>query len=87
VNFDFLATSDYLAPIFDTNNFTFQTYVYRFDGNRKADLTAGYAIPFRNEKLNLRLYGTIENLFDYDYYENGFRTAGRAGRVGLSFGF
>src|SRR6185369_3515902 len=27
VNFDFLATGDYLAPIFDSNNFTFQTFV------------------------------------------------------------
>ena len=87
VNFDFLAASSYLAPVFDTNNFTFQTYVYRFKGNRKADLTAGYTIPFRGEKLNLRLYGTIDNLFDDDYLENGFRTPGRTGRLGLSFGF
>ena len=87
VNFDFLATSSYLAPIFDTNNFTFQTYVYRFKGNRRADLTGGYTIPFRNEKLNLRVYGTIENLFDYEYFENGFRTVGRNARLGLSFGF
>jgi vitamin B12 transporter len=87
VNFDFLATSSYLAPIFDTNNFTFQTYVYRFKGSRKADLTAGYTIPFRGEKLSLRVYGTIENVFDYDYFENGFRTFGRNARLGLSFGF
>ncbi|HEY0459497.1 MAG TPA: TonB-dependent receptor [Pyrinomonadaceae bacterium] len=87
VNFDFLGTSSYLAPIFDTNNFTFQTYVYRFKGNRKADLTAGYTFAFNNEKQSLRLFGTIENLFDYDYYENGFRTPGRNGRIGLSFGF
>jgi outer membrane cobalamin receptor len=85
VNFDFLATSDYLAPIF--SNTSFRTYVYRFAGNRKADLTAGYTIPFRNEKLNLRLFGTVENLFDYDYFENGFRSAGRNARLGLSFGF
>lgn len=87
VNFDFLATSNYLAPVFDTNNFSFQTYVYRFKGSRRADLTAGYTIPFRNEKLNLRVFGTIENLFDYEYFENGFLTAGRNARLGLSFGF
>ena len=87
VNFDLLATSDYLAPIFDTNGFTFQTYVYRFKGNRKADLTAGYTIPLRGERLNVRLYGTIENLFDYEYFENGFRTFGRTARIGASFGF
>ncbi|MEP7039871.1 MAG: TonB-dependent receptor, partial [Acidobacteriota bacterium] len=85
VNLDFLATSDYLAPIF--SNTSFSTYVYRFNGNRRADLTAGYTFPFSKEKLNLRIYGTIENLFNYDYYENGFRTVGRNGRIGLSFGF
>ncbi len=87
INFDFLATSNYLVPIFDSNNFTFQTYVYRFKGNRKADLTGGYTFLLNKEKLNLRLFGTIENLFDYDYFENGFRTFGRTGRLGLSFGF
>ena len=87
VNFDFLATSKYLAPIFDTNGFTFQTYIYRFKGNRKGDLTAGYTFGFRKEKMTLRIYGTVENVFDQEYYENGFRTTGATGRVGLSFGF
>jgi outer membrane receptor protein involved in Fe transport len=87
VNLDLLATSSYLAPIFDTNNFTFQTYVYRFKGNRKADLTAGYTFPLNHDKMNVRLYGTVENLLDYEYFENGFRTPGRNGRIGLSFGF
>jgi len=85
VNFDFLATSDYLAPIF--SNSTFQTYIYRFRGSRRGDLTGGYTFPLKNEKMNLRIFGTFENLFDYDYYENGFRTSGRNGRIGLSFGF
>ena len=85
VNLDFLGTSSYLAPIF--SNDTFNTYVFRFKGARKADLTAGYTFPFGKEKFNLRLFGTIENLGGYDYYENGFRTTGRTGRVGLSFGF
>jgi vitamin B12 transporter len=85
VNFDFVATSDYLAPIF--SNTTFSTYVYRFGGNRKGDLTGGYTFPVGGEKMNLRLFGTVENVFGYDYFENGFRTTGRTGRVGLSFGF
>lgn len=87
VNFDLLVTGSYLAPIFDTNNFSFQSYVYRFKGNRRADLTAGYTFPIHKDKMSLRLYGTMENFFDYDYFENGFRTPGRNGRVGLSFGF
>lgn len=85
VNFDFLATSDYLAPIF--SNTTFETYIYRFKGNRKADLTGGYTFPFRNDKLNLRVFGTIENIFDDEYFENGFRTSGATARLGVSFGF
>ena len=84
VNFDFLATSTYLAPIF--SNSTFNTYVYRFHGNRRGDLTAGYTFAIKNEKT-LRLYGTIENIFNQEYFENGFRTAKANGRVGLSFGF
>ncbi|CAN5428505.1 hypothetical protein BH10ACI1_BH10ACI1_32440 [soil metagenome] len=85
VNVDLLATSDYLAPVF--SNTTFGSYIYRFKGNRRADLTAGYTFKMRKETLNLRFYGTVENIFDYEYYENGFRTVGRNGRIGLSFGF
>jgi outer membrane receptor protein involved in Fe transport len=80
-----LAASNYLTPIF--SNSSFSTYIYRIDGNRKADLTAGYTFPIKNETMNLRVFGTIENLLDDEYYENGFRTFGRSGRVGLSFGF
>lgn len=86
VNLDFLATSVYLAPIFDTNAFTFRSYVYRFKGTRRADLTAGYTFGIRNG-LSLRMFGTIENVLDYEYFENGFRTAGANGRIGLSLGF
>lgn len=85
ISFDLLATSSYLAPVFSSSTFT--QYTYRFRGNRRADLTAGYTFPIRNEKYNLRLFGTIENLFDYDYFENGFRTVPRNARVGLSFSF
>lgn len=89
VNFDFVASSSYLFAFY---NFDFATFeesyrVLRFKGNRRADLTAGYTFPFKNDKLNLRLFGTIENLFDYEYYENGFRTVHRNGRVGLAFSF
>ena len=85
VNFDFLASDSYLAPLF--SNSSFQTYIYRFKGNRRADLTGGYTFGFREEKNTLRLFGTIENLFDYEYFENGFRTVGRNARIGLAFGF
>jgi vitamin B12 transporter len=85
LNLDFLATSSYIAPIF--SNTIFSTRVYRFRGARKADVTASYEIPTSGDKLRFRIFGTIENLFDYDYYENGFRTAGRTARGGLSVVF
>lgn len=85
VNFDFLATSDYLAPIF--SNRTFNTYVFRFGGNRKADLTGRYELPVSDERLRLVFAGTVENLFDYDYFENGFRTTGRTARASFGLNF
>ncbi|MEO7673120.1 MAG: TonB-dependent receptor [Pyrinomonadaceae bacterium] len=87
VNADFLGSNSYLAPIFDTNALRFETFIYRFRGNRRLDLTAGYTFALNKDKFNLRVFGTIENLLDYEYFENGFRTAGINGRVGISFGF
>jgi len=85
VNFDLLVSSSYLAPIF--SNFSFSTYVYRFDGNRRGDLTSGYTIPIKGGKFNLRIFGTVENLFDNEYFENGFQTIGRTARAGVNFSF
>ncbi len=87
VNADFLGTSSYLAPIFDTNALRFETFIYRFKGNRRLDLTAGYTFSLNKDKFSLRVFGTVENLLDYEYFENGFRTAGINGRIGVSFGF
>jgi vitamin B12 transporter len=83
-SFDLLLASDYLAPIF--SNERFNSYVYRFRGNRRGDLTAGYTFNFKND-LGVRLFGTVENVFDDAYFENGFRTPGRNSRFGLSFSF
>ena len=85
ISFDFLAASDYFAPIFSSS--TFNAYVYRFQGNRRGDLTAGYNFDLKKDRINLRLFGTIENIFDDKYFENGFRTPARNGRVGISLGF
>jgi iron complex outermembrane receptor protein len=84
VNFDLVASGDYLAPIFD--NRTFTNRAYRFDGIRKGDLTASYTLPFSDSR-RLRLFGKIENVFDRDYYENGFRTPGIQGRAGAALYF
>jgi vitamin B12 transporter len=84
VNFDLVASSDYLAPIFDAR--TFANRAYRFDGLRKGDLTASYTLPL-SETRRLRFFGKVENVFDREYYENGFRTPGISGRAGASLSF
>jgi hypothetical protein len=81
---DLLVASNYLAPIF--SNATFNSYVYRFRGNRRGDLTACYTFNFGSD-LGLRVFGTIENVFGDRYFENGFLTPGRNGRVGLALSF
>jgi len=85
VNFDFLATSSYLAPIF--SNSIFSTRIYRFEGARKGDITGRYELPTYGEKVNLVFFGTVENVFDNEYFENGFQTTGRTARAGLGVKF
>jgi vitamin B12 transporter len=84
VNFNLTATSNYLAPIFD--NRTFASRAYRFDGMRRADVTASYTLPLSGSR-SLRFFGRIENLFDQEYYENGFLTPRVNGRAGAALNF
>jgi len=83
VNFDLAASSDYLAPIFDA---TFASRAYRFRGLVKADLGASYTLPLSDSR-SFRFFGYVDNLFDHDNFESGFRTPGRTGRAGASFSF
>lgn len=84
VNFDLATSSDYLAPILDPN--TFASRAYRFRGLAKLDLGASYTLPL-NESRSLRFFGYVDNLFDREYFESGFRTLGRTGRAGASLSF
>ncbi len=85
VNFDFSASSNYLGAIFDP--VTFASRGYRFKGLAKADLGASYSLPLGDDKRQLRFFGYVDNLFDREYFESGFRTPGRTGRAGASFIF
>jgi vitamin B12 transporter len=78
VNFDLTATSDYLAPVFPL--------VYRFKSLIKADLGASYELPL-TDRRSLRFFGYVDNLFNRDNFESGFRTPGRTGRAGASLSF
>ena len=85
INFDLSASSDYLAPIFSP--VTFASRAYRFRGLAKADLGASYTLPLGGESHALRFFGYVDNLFDREYFESGFRMPGRAGRAGATFIF
>ncbi|MDQ3648803.1 MAG: TonB-dependent receptor [Acidobacteriota bacterium] len=78
LNFDLTGTSDYLAPVFPL--------VYRFKSLIKADLGASYELPL-TEQRRLRFFGYVDNLFNRDNFESGFRTPGRTGRAGASLSF
>lgn len=85
LNFDFEASSSYLAPIFSSS--TFQTRIYRFEGNRRGDITGRYRLPVFGERAGVSFFATVENLFGFTYFENGFATEGRTARAGISFNF
>lgn len=84
VNLDLAAASDYLAPIL--NPATFASRAYRFGGLFKTDLGGSYTLPL-SESRSLRFFGYVDNLFDREYFESGFRTVGRTGRAGAAFSF
>jgi len=84
INFDLSASSDYLGAIFDP--VTFASRAYRFRGLAKADLGASYTLPLK-ESRSLRFFGYVDNLFDREYFESGFRTPGRTARAGGMFVF
>jgi vitamin B12 transporter len=84
VNFDFSASSNYLGPIVDPTTFTSRGF--RFKGIAKADVGASYSLPL-SERRQLRFFGYVDNVFNREYFENGFRTPGRTGRAGASFVF
>lgn len=84
LNFDFVKSSNYLAPIFGTQDFA--TRIYRFDGLTKADLGASYTLPL-DEFRAIRFFGKVDNLTHAENFESGFRTPGRVARAGAQLRF
>jgi len=84
VTFDLVASDSYLFPVYDAA--TFASVPFRFAGQKQAGLAANYRIPLSDTRA-VRFYGKVENLFDQNYYEGGFRTLGILGLGGLQFEF
>src|SRR6185295_16659684 len=65
VTFDMFAYGSYFVP--------FSSRAFRFSGPVKADQGLNYTHPI-SDRLSLRVYGKIENLFNREFFESGFRT-------------
>lgn len=85
VNFDLNSTGSYIAPVFESD-FPFRTANLRFSGYTKADLFAAYERAL-SERVTFILFGGADNIFDVEYFENGFRAPGVVGRGGVNFRF
>jgi vitamin B12 transporter len=83
LSFELEAAGDHYVTLFDP--VSFGSRAYRFTGVTKGDLSGSYRIPIR--PVGIRLVGTVENVFDRDYFVQGFRTAGRTARGGLAVAF
>jgi len=76
--------SDYLAPLFDPVTFSSRPYV--FGARARVDLGAGYRLHVAEGRV-LRLFAKLEDAFDQDRFESGFRTPGRAAFAGAEVEF
>jgi vitamin B12 transporter len=78
VIFDMFAYGSYFFP--------FSSRAFKFSGPVKADLGASYTMPM-GDRVSMRFYGKVENIFDREYFESGFRTPGAVftGGMGLRF--
>ena len=85
VNFDLNHTGSYIAPVFE-NDLPFRQANLRFDGYTKADLFAAYERVL-TERVTIIFFGGADNIFDVEYYENGFRAPGAVGRGGVNLRF
>jgi outer membrane receptor protein involved in Fe transport len=83
LSFELEAAGDHYVTLFDP--ISFGSRAYRFGGVTKGDVAGSYRIPIH--RTALRVFGTVENVFDRRYFVQGFRTAGRTARGGLAVAF
>ena len=84
-NFDLNHTGSYLAPVFE-NNFPFRMAELTFSGYTKADVFVSYE-KRQGERVTWVLFGGVENLFNQEYFENGFLAPKALGRGGVKVRF
>ena len=79
VTFDLFAASDYVLSPYGA-----QGRHLVFGGPVKADIVFRYDLPVAESK-RLEFYGKVENVFNHDYYEDGFGSPGAWMIAGIRF--
>ena len=85
LSFQLNHTGSYIAPVFE-NDFPFRTAELTFAGYTKADAFASYERRL-SESVTMTMFGGAENLFNVNYFENGFRAPGIVARAGVNVRF
>ncbi|MBX7223657.1 MAG: TonB-dependent receptor plug domain-containing protein [Blastocatellia bacterium] len=83
-NFDFTGISNYDEVVFSPNTFT--PVLFTFTGYKKADIGASYTLPL-SDRMSLRFYTKVDNVFHQRYFEDGFRTPRAVGLGGVKLQF
>jgi iron complex outermembrane receptor protein len=84
VTFSLVASNNYLYPVYDP--VTYADVPFRFAGQKLAGLAVNYRIPLSDTRA-VRFFGNVNNLFNQNYFEGGFRTPPILGLGGAQFEF
>jgi vitamin B12 transporter len=84
-SFDLNRTGSYISQVFE-NNFPFRMAELTFSGYMKADVFVSYE-KRQGERVTWVLFGGVENLFNQEYFENGFLAPKAVGRGGVTVRF
>ena len=76
--FRYIGTGDYLGSVYG--------YAFRFSGAQRAQALLSYRRPL-SEFRAVRFYGKVDNLFNQDSYQDGFRTPRATFVAGMQWEF
>jgi vitamin B12 transporter len=79
-----LATGERFGTQYDAS---FQPRAYAYPGFTTLNLGAAYTLPLAQGTRSLRLFGRLENAFDREYYDLGWRAPGAVFTAGAAFSF
>ena len=79
-----IATGERYGTQYDS---AFQPRAYAYPGFATLNLGAAYTLPLAQGTRSLRVFGRLENAFDREYYDLGWRAPGAVFTAGAAFSF